>query len=273
MAVGENRKIFFLHPQAVIQDDLVRSLVEDNFEAYLVRNPVSAKTLIREFPDSVLLIQIDSGLSRDDWMSYATEVKSNPVFAALTLCVLSVSDAESLREPFLGDESPFSHAISYAKFDFGKTMRELQEYLTNEKTRLPRNQVRGTSPESLEVSVVFVRDEVRYVGSLKDITIAGLTCRLTQEELLPSEVPIPAIIVTYGKTQFSVVGRIAGKHGKDGLLHLILFDEGTKSERRKDIFDLIQACFQAETNAIIDAKSHKRQVMTKVPRANLYKRR
>lgn len=273
MAVGENRKVFFLHPQAVIQDDLVRALLEDNFEACLVRNPVSAKTLIREFPDAVLLIQIDSGLSRDAWMSYATEIKANPVFAALTLCVLSVSDASSLRDPFRGPESPFSHIISYARFDFGKTLQELREYLTDEKTRLPGNQIRGTSPESHEVSVVFVRDDMRYTGTLKDITIAGLTCRLAQEELLPSEVPVPAIIVTYGKTQFSVVGRIAGKHGTDASIHLILFDEGTKIERRKEIYDLIQACFQAEIDALIDAKSHKRQVMTKVPRSHLYKRR
>ena len=273
MAVSENRKVFFLHPQAVIQDDLVRALLEDNFEAYLVRNPVSAKVVIREFPDSIFLVQVDSGLEEDEWSSFAAELKAIPSLGELTLCVLSVRDIESLKKSFLGADSPFSHGISYGAFNFSKTLEELKEFLTSIKARLPRNQVHGVSPETHGVSVVFAMDDARYEGILKDITISGLTCRIGQEELLPSEMSIPAIIITYGKTQFSVAGRIAGKHGKDGALHLILFDESSKTQRRKEIYDLIQACFQAEIDDIIDTKGHKRQVITKVPRSDLYKRR
>ena len=46
--VMENEKgprIYFLHPQPVIQDDIVRVLVGKDYEAYWVRNPTCAKLL------------------------------------------------------------------------------------------------------------------------------------------------------------------------------------------------------------------------------------
>ena len=88
----ENRKVFFLHPQAVVQDELVRALIAHNFEAYLLRNQVSAKMVVRDFPDSILLIQVDSGLDEEKWIEYADSLKSNPVFSGLTICVLSVTN-------------------------------------------------------------------------------------------------------------------------------------------------------------------------------------
>ena len=70
-----NRKIFFIHPQAVIQDELVRALIADNFEAYLLRNSVSAKMVLRDFPDSIVLVQVDSGLSEQQWLDFAGDLR------------------------------------------------------------------------------------------------------------------------------------------------------------------------------------------------------
>jgi len=273
MAELTNRKVFFLHPQAVVQDDLARGLIEDNYECYLVRNAASAKTALREYPNGILMIQVDSGLEESQWFTYADEIKTNPVFMDATLCVLSVKAEESIRKTFFPEGSPFDGCFSYGNFNYEATLTRIKEFLENQKARPPRYLIRGVSPEGHEVSLIFVRDSNRYEGQLRDITLAGLTCRIGQETLLPSEVPIQNIIITYGSTQFSVSGKIAGKHGSEDSLHLILMDEWTKEEKRAEIYDLVQACLQAEIKTVIDAKSHKRQIVTKTPRSALYRKK
>jgi len=269
----DNRKIFFLHPQAVIQDELVRGLIADDYEAYLLRNSVSAKMVLREYPDSILIVQVDSGLSEDQWLEYAAELRSTPVFSKLTLCVVSVAGMEAIQKTYLDTPAGFSYGFSYSGYDFGTIYPRIKEMLIQEKANPPRISIKGTAAEKQKVSVVFTRDQNRYEGRLKDISLSGLTCRLDSlEPLYPSEVPIQAIIITYDSTQFTVSGRIAGNQGDDDSIHLILFDDYVRSDKKDDIFDLIHACLQAQIDALIKEKNKKGQLITKMPRSRLYRK-
>ena len=268
-----NRKVFFLHPQAVIQDELVRALIADDFEAYLLRNSVSAKMVLRDFPDSILLVQVDSGLNEQQWLDFAGDLKANPFFSGLTICVLSVGGMEDIQKTYLDRPEGFSYGFTYGGYDFGVTYPLIKEMLIREKANPPRISIKGTTAEKQKVSVVFTRDQNRYEGQLKDISLSGLTCRIdTQDPLYPSEIPVHAIIITYDSTQFTVSGRIAGNKGDDDSIHLILFDDTVSTNKRDDIFDLIHACLQAQIDVLIREKSRKTQVITKMPRSRLYRK-
>lgn len=273
MPEHKNRKVFFLHPQAVIQDDLVNGLIEENYECYLIRNASSAKTALRAHPDGVLLIQVDSGLTEEQWFTFAGEIKDSPTMNGATLAVLSIKAEDSIRERFMVAGSPFEECFTYSGFNYDKSLDSIRSFLDANKARLPGNQIRGVAPEDFGASIVFVRDSERYEGSLRDITIVGMTCRLGQESLLPSEVPVQNIVISYGSKQFSVSGKIAGKHGKEEALHLILFEEWCKEEKRAEIYELIHDCLQAEMKGVINAKGHKRQLVTKTPRSALYRKK
>lgn len=268
-----NRKVFFLHPQAVVQDELVRALVAENFEAYLLRNHVSARMILRDFPDSILLVQTDSGLEEQKWIEYADGLKANPFFSGLTICVLSVSGDDEIRKFYLERSASFSCGFSYGGYNFAVTYPRIKEMLERERANPPGISIKGTVPESLNASVVFTRDHNRYEGRLREISISGLTCKIDgKEPLYPGEVPIPAIIVTYARTQFTVSGRIAGNHGNDDSIHLILFDTTALVDKRDDIFDLIHTCLQAQIEALIKEKNKKDRLVTRVPRSHLYRK-
>ena len=270
---GENRKVFFLHPQAVVQDELVRALITDNYETYLIRNHVSAKAILRRYPDSVLLAQVDSGLDEQKWKDFAGDLKANPLFSELTLCVLSVSSIDRIRSSFLGQSSAFSCGFSYGKYDFAATYLSIKEMLEQEKVN-PRNfTVKATCPAELKASVVFTKDQIRFEGSLGDISISGLTCRIDgPEPLYPSEFPIPRIIISYKKSQLTVSGRIVGSHGKDNDVYLILFDNAAEPDKKEAIYDLVHACLQAHIDAIASGPPVKSRYITKIPRTKLYRK-
>ena len=268
-----NRKVFFLHPQAVVQDELVRALIADNFEAYLLRNHVSARMALRDYPDSILLVQVDSGLDEQKWIEYANDLKANPLFARLTICVLSVSGIDEIKRSYLNRSTNFSYGFTYGGYDFSVIYPLIKEMLEDEKTNPPRISIKGGAPEKLKASVVFTRDGNRYEGWLREISISGLTCKIEgKEPLYPSEIPIPAIIITYNQTQFTVSGRIAGNHGNDDSIHLILFDNTALVDKKNDICDLIHACLQAQIETLIKEKSRKERLVTRIPRSHLYRK-
>ncbi len=268
-----NRKIFFLHPQAVVQDELARGLIENNFEAYFLRNHVSAKMILRDFPDSILLIQIDSGLDEQKWIEYADGLKSNPIFSELTICVLSVADMTVIRKTYLERSTSFSYGFTYGGYDFSALYPLIEDMLKNEKANPPGISVKGNAPDKLKISISFIRDSNRYEGLLKEISISGLTCKIDgKEALIPSEVPVQPIIITYNHTQFTLSGRIAGNHGEDDSVHLILFDSTVMIDKRDNIYDLIHVCMQAQIESLIAEKSMKDRLKTRAPRSQLYRR-
>ncbi len=251
-----NRKIFFLHPQSVLQDELARALIEENFEAYLLRNHVSAKLILRDFPTAILLVQVDSGLEEDRWIEFANDLKSSPVFTDLTICVLSVSNIDEINKTFRTNSNAFSYAFSYGKYDFASTYASIKTMLETEKAKPPGFIVRATAPDRLKVSIVFARDGNRYEGLLRDISSTGMTCKIANgETLLPSEIPVQSIIITYRDTQFAVGGRIAGSSDSDNTIHLILFDEMATVNKKGDIYKLIHTCLQAQIEERIAEKS------------------
>jgi hypothetical protein len=273
-ASGVNRKILFLHPQAVVQDELVRASIAENFEAYLLRNHVSAKMALRDFPDAILLIQVDSGLDEQKWIEYAEELKLSPVFSELTICVVSVCSMDEIRKTFLEQSNAFAYGFTYSRYDFGTTYANIKEMYKKEKVNPPGFVIRGTSPDTFRASVVFTRDKNRYEGRLKDISLSGLTCTIEgNEPLYPSEIPIQSIIITYGRTQFMVSGRIVGNSGDDDTLHVILFDEMTIVDKRDDIYDTIQTCLQSNLEYHISEKSKKQRLVAKPSRSELYRKK
>jgi hypothetical protein len=212
-------------------------------------------------------------MSEQQWIEYANELKANPAFSELTICVVSVARMEQIEKTYLEGESAFEYGFTYGDYDFAKIYPQIREMLVREKANPPGISIKGSSPDKLKVSVVFTRDRIRYEGRLKDISISGLTCRIDgQNPLYPSEIPVRAIIITYGSTQFTVGGRIAGNHGDDDSVHLILFDEVTVTSKRDEIFELIHVCLQAQIEHSIKDKSQKKQLITKLPRTRLYRK-
>ncbi|MEA1911787.1 MAG: PilZ domain-containing protein, partial [Spirochaetota bacterium] len=63
MSESDNgKKIFFLYPQSVIQDELISFLLRNEYEVYFLNDHVKATKLFKRFSNSICFINIDDGL-------------------------------------------------------------------------------------------------------------------------------------------------------------------------------------------------------------------
>ena len=127
----EKAGIYFLHPQPVIQDDIIRALVGRDYEALCVRNPTSAKLLIKKSPRSFLFAHIDSGLRKEEWIEYLRDLKSDQKLSELSVCVLSNRTADTIESEILCKHEFITHCISYLDFDIETVLASVEEILNN----------------------------------------------------------------------------------------------------------------------------------------------
>ncbi len=71
------RKVFFLYPHSVIQNDMFRILIKNEYEVYSIDDHIKMKELSIRFPESILFINIDDKLNENEWESYIKDILSD----------------------------------------------------------------------------------------------------------------------------------------------------------------------------------------------------
>ncbi len=70
----EAKKVFFLYPHSVIQQELVKDLVANEFEVYLVADHEKLRVAVPEFEQPIVFINIDENMQQDEWQNFIEEM-------------------------------------------------------------------------------------------------------------------------------------------------------------------------------------------------------
>ena len=97
------RKVFILNPHTVVTDDLVGGLLAAEYEVYLLKEQHRAIQVLRQFPDSVLFINIDSGPNNEFWETYVRNMIKDPALDTIRIGILSYDPSPELAKRYLMD--------------------------------------------------------------------------------------------------------------------------------------------------------------------------
>ena len=61
------KKIFFLYPSAVVQNRITEEFIQQEFEVYVVKDQLKLRRILKKYPDSIVFINIDDGMSENQW--------------------------------------------------------------------------------------------------------------------------------------------------------------------------------------------------------------
>jgi DNA-binding response OmpR family regulator len=82
-------KIFFLYPQDILQNQLIREIVANEYAAYIIKDHEKVKKILKRYPNSILFVNIDAVLSDQQWEDYIKEIQTNPDFLDTRIGILS----------------------------------------------------------------------------------------------------------------------------------------------------------------------------------------
>jgi hypothetical protein len=226
------KRVFFLYPPPVL-NDVVEELARQEFQVYLARDPKKAKKALKEFPESILFINLDEGLSESEWAAYVQELRADPATSAVGVGVVCMNEDKELQAKYLMElQVPCGFVV--LKIGAAKTAEILAKTLEANEARGRRRFVRALcSPGAAQC--VVEQDGETLRGELSDLSSAGMALRFEGGKSLRPGTILRSLQLSVKGARVLVDGFVAARReGEDSAAHVVMFDPKSLDDARRD---------------------------------------
>jgi len=171
------KKVFFLYPPSVVRDDLIKRLLEQEYEVYMLKDIATASNLLRQYPNSIVYINLDIGLSEYEWEKWIKELIENPVTKTVGIGILTYNSDERLQKKYLL-EIGIQYGFIKLKLGLEESTRILLATLKASEVKGRRKYVRANCTHDTVSSLNIREGAVTSIGKFSDISAVGFSCIL-----------------------------------------------------------------------------------------------
>jgi hypothetical protein len=245
------KKIFFLYPSAVVVNEIVQELIQQEFEVYVAKDHGALQRVLKQFPDSIVLADIDERISEKDWELWIRGVMGNQNTKDIKIGILSGNKDEELQKKYI---SNIKVACGYTvlKKDLGIPMRQILEALKAAEAKGRRKYLRAMIAESASATVNMPYNSMFINGTIRDISTAGFSVLFEEEPELTKNSLFQDIQIKLQGMLLKAEGIVFGSRMEElRKLYVILFTQRIDPSVRARIRKYIQQTFQAKMDALL----------------------
>lgn len=178
------KKVFFLYPQPVIQSQIITVLAQHEFEVYAVKDHIKLKEILKKYPDSVVFVDINDQFPDSDCEAWIKEVSGNPAMRNIALGVTSAAVDAALQKKYT-ETIKLKCGFLYLKANqIAAAIKHIIDALQSVDAKGRRKYLRVTLDHDTSVSINIPTDIGFAQGSIKDISVAGLSCAFKEDPKL-----------------------------------------------------------------------------------------
>jgi hypothetical protein len=245
------KKIFFLYPSAIIQNEIAAELVQQEFEVYLMRDHTALRRVLKKYPNSIVLVNLDDQMEEKSWEAWIRGVMSDEATSNIIIGILSTTEDVTLPRKYVNTLHITGGFIQIKK-DIKQAIVQLVEILNAIDAKGRRKYIRATSDnEALTtINVPYNSDFVK--GTIKDISVAGLSCAFSIDPMIEKNSLIKDIQIKLQSNILKAEGIVFGSR-LDGItkIYVIIFTQRTDPAVRTKIRKYIQLNLQAKMDVMI----------------------
>jgi hypothetical protein len=240
------KKVFFLFPPSVVKDELVFRLLEQEYEVYMLRDVVAAKRLLALYPDSLLFVNIDEGMSESEWEMWILGVQAEPAMSGVGIGILTYNANDALRRKYLMDVGAKCGLI-HMKLGIDESTRLLLATLNANEAKGRRRYVRADCSSDKLSSVNLRHDGKVTSGTIKDISVVGFSGVFTPDPRFAKNTLVSDIQLRMRGALLSVNAIVFGTREQDGSsAYVFLFSPPLFGDSRTKIRRYVQIALQAD---------------------------
>lgn len=240
------KKVFFLYPHSVIQEELVQLIMEHEYEVYLVNNHTRLVQVLKKYPDSILFINIDERLKENEWEKYIRSMMSADATKSVQIGILTYNEDKELARKYLMDLMVPGGYIQL-KLGLKESSKIILKTLEANEAKGQRRFVRASCPSNFATEFNVEVGGRMYDGYINDISTAGMACYFRTDMDLPAKTSLDRIQLKLRSRIVMVSGIIAGKRRtENGMLYVVIFTQYISTEAKKRISTFIYRTLQTE---------------------------
>lgn len=240
------RKIFFINPHLIIENYIVTELRNDEYEVYVIDDYRNAKGILECFEDALVFVDIDNGLTYDEWFNFIKSFQLNEKLKSIFIGVVTSKATTAEQEHFVMNLSLPGGFIIVNKKEIEANLQKIKDILTLNGAKGCRKYIRLDSKNLDRVNGYFAYRDRLYTFAVDNISSVGFACYYPLEigEILKKNTLHPCISLTLGRRTViasSVVldTKLTTDKGFSVLLFTKDVDRETRNQIRAFIFEVL----------------------------------
>ncbi len=249
MAEVLGKKVFFLYPPSVIQEEMLHLLISAEYEVALLREKQHTLRAISRFPDSILFINIDERTKEDEWESFIRGIMTNEKTINVRIGILSYNDNPDLKQKYLMDMGVPCGFITL-KLGLRESFRIMARTLEVNEAKGRRKYVRAVChPRDMAMFNVKYGGEI-MTGSILDISSVGMACTFDKQREFKLGIDLQDIQLKLRAVLCRVSGKLVGVNKEAGNRHVIIFSNTISPKERHKIHQFVHDRLQESVDAL-----------------------
>ena len=253
----EGRRVFFLYPSRLVEEEILNLLFVKGYESYAVNDHVRMIPLLRMFKGSVLIVNIDFKVAEVDWPNYVKSIVSDESTKSTLVGVISTQGNPNAFRSFRTDVVLPCGLIDATR-GAGEWSEALLRTLVTVHARGRRQHVRlrlGGSAQSFNVNFAGTN----YTGKLLDISRLGMAVVFDSKALFDAQTFFEDIQLRLLGSPIGISGEIVGKRVLDDgtTEYVILFGKNVTEETSRRVSAFLHASLQKQMDDLMSSLTAK----------------
>jgi uncharacterized protein YjaZ len=253
MAIRDTgKKVFFLYPHSVIQEKLIDTIVDNEYEVYMVNDHNKLDNINRIYRESIVFINIDEGLPEPEWEKRIRSFSEDSENCHLDFGILTYNANQSLAEKYLMDMM-VSCGFIRLKLGLNESIEIILKTLIANEVKGRRKYVRA-SPQAEDASFNY-KDEydVLITGQINDISSVGMAVTFNSKIKMQKNSLLKGIQIKLKGALIKVNGVVIGfREIEDSkIIHVLLFDSSATQEVKRKLRLYIHKLLQDDVNKVL----------------------
>ena len=240
------KKIFFLHPSALVQNQVISELAQQEFEVYIIKDENKLKYILGKHPDSIVFANINEGMKESAWEEWIRGVMANSVTSGVDLGIIVSVNDENLQRKYL-QHLNVRCGFTVIKSDPNAAVKQLAAILNKVNAKGRRKYIRALTDNESNITVNLPMNGTFINGVIKDISVVGFSCSFADDPELTKNKLFQDIQIRLQSQLLKAEGIIFGSRmdGPDKI-YVTLFTQRIDPDVRTKIRKFIQANLQAK---------------------------
>ncbi len=240
---ADGKKVFFLYPQSVIQDELIAFLLKNEYEVYFLKDHIKARKIFRKFDNSICFINIDDGLKESEWEEYIASLRSDSEIKGVQIGILSYNNDPKLMEKYLIDIGVECGFIRL-KLGVKQSTDIILKALEANEAKGRRKFVRVNCENDPRVVLNFNYKDTSYEGQIIDISSVGTACRFPDKIPIENKTVLNKIQLNLRGSLVQVDGIILSRRHDNEKILVIIFNPRPKGADLEKVHKFLHKTLQ-----------------------------
>jgi len=174
------RKIFFLYPSVMIQNNIVEGLAQNEFEVYSLNDENKLKKLLKKYPNSIVFANISEGMLGNEWDNWIESIMTDSETAGVDIGIIAYGENANMRQKYT-EQMGIRCGYTVMKPDYTVVVRQLISILNMANAKGRRKYIRVLIEKETDITASLPINGNITCGNIKDISTAGFSCLLPND--------------------------------------------------------------------------------------------